>query len=454
MNRPARRHVLFAVSVWSSMAALSAQDEPAPPPVDRATAEKMLESATAVEREVAELVGRPFKTAVKKAVMTKDELRKELARMLEKEFGKGKRERLEAWLRGLGLMTGERDVEQTMTDVLLSQIGGFYDPERQQFFMMVESAAYGDLVNRMMIAHELCHALDDQYVDLASLIRPGGQEPTEDQNYVIGGVVEGSATALMFRWMARAMTDRSALEDAAKMAEQQKDQMEVLLAAPPYFTLLAANYMVGQHFMTKGKGMSALMSGAADGNVVTEVAKAMPRSSEQLLHPDKYWDAQKRDEPVLLAEDAAVATVLTERTGLVVLERNTLGELVCALVGGPVAKKLNAALMARADYWTNKAAKGWGGDRMFLLGKAAVTSGTAVADPGIVWVTAWDTEEDRQEFTAAVQKHRGEEPGFALVERGKVAVFAFGSAKQLGEAGLAAVLAAATFTQDGKPWAP
>ncbi len=266
------------------MGVLSAQDEPAPPPVDRATAEKMLESATAVEREVAELVGRPFKTAVKKAVMTKDELRKELARMLEKEFGKGKRERLEAWLRGLGLMSGERDVEQTMTDVLLSQIGGFYDPERQQFFMMVESAAYGDLVNRMMIAHELCHALDDQYVDLASLIRPGGQEPTEDQNYVIGGVVEGSATALMFRWMARAMTDRSALEDAAKMAEQQKDQMEVLLAAPPYFTLLAANYMVGQHFMTKGKGMTALMSGAADGNVVTEVAKAMPRSSEQLLH--------------------------------------------------------------------------------------------------------------------------------------------------------------------------
>jgi hypothetical protein len=420
---------------------------------DKAQAEAMLKSAEDVAQQVADLLGRPFKTPVAKSVMTKAELRKEVAAMVAKDFGGGKIERTEAWLRAMGLLVSDRNLEQTMTDVLLSQIGGFYDPERKAFFMMVESAAYGDVINRMMIAHELCHALDDQYVDLERLQRPPGTTPTEDETYAIGCVVEGSATALMFHWLARAVQDGAKLDDLAKMAEQQKDQMAVLLDAPPYCTLLAANYLVGHNFMTKGEGFTGLAPASGnDGNVILEVAKAMPRSSEQVLHPDKYWDAAARDEPVVLTSGDEVAALLERETGHKVIERNTLGELVTALVTSPQQRRLNATLMIRADYWTNRAARGWGGDRLFLLAKGQVDAGQPVEDAGVVWVTAWDSTEDRQEFVKAVQRHRGEQPGFAITADGKVAVLAFGSARALGDDGLAAVLATCRFEQDGSPW--
>lgn len=450
-SRPSPALVLLATLLASATAPALAQDESAPAAA-APTAADLLKSADDVARQVEELTGRKFKQPVPKSVLTKQDLRQELARLMQKEYGKGRVERLEAWLRALGLLQGERDLRATMTDVLLSQIGGFYDPARKSFFMMAETAVYGDVINRTMVAHELCHALDDQYTDLDKLLHPG-RELSEDETYVVSGVVEGNATVLMMRYMAQAMRTGAKLTDLAKAAEQQKDQMEVLLAAPPYCALLAANYMVGMHFMTKGAGATAENMGTAPGDAMLEVVAAMPRSSEQLLHPDKYWNKDARDEPVLLADDAAIATLLEQKLQCKVLERNTLGELVAALVAGPAERRLNAALMARADYWTNKASKGWGGDRLFLLGTGGGTEGHAVEAPGVLWVTAWDTVADREEFVAAVTKYRGEQPGFDVAAAGRVAVFAFGSARRLGGDGLQAVLAAAEFTQDGRPFA-
>jgi hypothetical protein len=313
----------------------------------------------------------------------------------------------------------------------------------------------GDAVNRMMVAHELCHALDDQYVDLRALQKPGGREPTEDESYAIGGVVEGSATALMFAWMADAQRrGKVDMKDMLRQAEKQKEDAKVLLAAPRYCLLLVANYMVGVNFITKGHGFEAMTSGDDTGAAIREAAKAMPRSSEQLLHPDKYWDPKQRDEPVRLANDGEVDELVAGRTGLQVLEHNTLGELVCAVLTTPPGRKASIDLMVRADYWTNKAARGWGGDRLLVLGKGAAEAGKPVVEPGVVWITAWDTGDDRAEFVEALRKCRGEEPGFDLVERGKAAVFAFGSARKLSAADLQAVLAACKFEQDGAAWRP
>src|SRR5262249_23800134 len=115
-------------------------------------------------------------------------------------------------------------------------------------------------------------------------------------------------------------------------------------------------------------------------------------------------------------------------------------------------KKLNPVLMARADYWTNKAAKGWGGDSTILIGKEPVAAGHPVVDAGVVWITAWDTGQDREEFVDAVTSHRGEQPGFAVAVAGKVAVSGFGSARALGNELLGQVLEQARFEQGGAEW--
>jgi len=421
----------------------------------KAPARAQLECADEVAKDVARLRGWEWKRPVEKDVRTRAELAEVLQEMFAKEYGGGKLERTNAWLQVMGLMPKDADLRKVMTDVLLTQIGGFYDPAKQSFFMMAEASEFGDSANRMMIAHELCHALDDQYVDLRALQKPGGREPTEDESYAISGVVEGSATALMFAWMADAQgRGKVDLKDMTRVAEKQAADNKVLLAAPPYCLLLVANYMVGLHFVTKGRGMAAAASGDDTGAAIREAAKAMPRSSEQLLHPDKYWDPKQRDEPVVLRNDEEVAKLVNARTGFAVLERNTLGELVCALMGSSPTRKLNLMLMARADYWTNKAARGWGGDRLLVLGKGTVAAGKPVEEPGVVWITAWDTETDRTEFVEAVRKQRGETPGCDVAEHGKAAVFTFGSARKLSAEDLQAVLAACRFEQDGAAWRP
>jgi hypothetical protein len=70
-----------------------------------------------------------------------------------------------------------------------------------------------------------------------------------------------------------------------------------------------------------------------------------------------------------------------------------------------------------------------------------------------VWITAWDTERDRDEFTAALTKHRGGHPGFTQAVAARAAAFAFGAVR-LDEDALRALLAACRFVQDDKPWTP
>jgi len=452
-----KHHRTLTASACLALAVTAVAQEAGKAPDLKAEAEALLQSADAVAQKVEELRGWKFLRPVPKAVRTKTELKEFLERMFAKEYANGKLERTEAWLHLLGLMPPGVDFYATMTDVLMSQIGGFYDPETKAFYMMAEAASLGAVTNEVMIAHELCHALDDQYVDLEHMMHPMDHELTEDESYVIGGVVEGSATALMYVYLGKAMQDPEVKKEMAASAkqqmEQQKEQMQTLLQAPLYCTLLVANYTVGNHFITRGKGGGmALLSSTDTGAAIREVAKDPPRSSEQLLHPEKYWDPAARDEPVLLADEDAVAAAVTAATGARIVERNTLGELVCAVLAVSRDKKFSIAGTIKADGFTNKSATGWGGDRSFLVASAAVEAGKPVADAGLVWITAWDTLKDREEFVTALVRHRGKEPGCDVATAGRAAAFAFGSARKLGEAGLLALLGKCRFTQDGKDW--
>ena len=60
-----------------------------------------------------------------------------------------------------------------------------------------------DLVVRILIAHELTHALDDQHVGLEEFFK-GLLGQSEDLDLVATSVTEGSATSLMTQYMMRA----------------------------------------------------------------------------------------------------------------------------------------------------------------------------------------------------------------------------------------------------------
>lgn len=332
------------------------------------TDESLIKIADEVQKEVEELRGWKFKRPVKKGVYTEKQLRAFIEKKLfEDGYGEGRLERLQAFLQMTGIIPPKCDLRKNFLDVLLEQIGGFYDPATSAFYMM-NREGFGPLMNRIMIAHELTHALDDQYADLEKLLNV--RDMSEDQMAAIAGVVEGSATVLMMRYMARAqLSGKYDLNELMETAQTEMERADVLVKAPPYFSTLVASYMCGMHFVRRGE-MVLVPDPSKDKGVGADVLKALkdpPTSSEQILHPEKYWDKSKRDDPVVVSDEDVEK--LVARPGSYVVHKDTAGELLCAIVTAPAERELNIMLMHLPSFWTNEAATGWGGDRFYLLAK-------------------------------------------------------------------------------------
>ena len=392
---------------------------------DTALVRKMLETADAVQTEVGNLRGRKFKHGVKKAVRTEKQLRAFLEKeIFEEELGHGKLERNQWMLQTVGLIPKGMDLGKTILDVLLNQIGGFYDPKQNSFFMMEKTARMGDFLNRVMISHELTHALDDQYHDLTAIMKKASK--TEDGSFAIGAVVEGSATALMTRWSAKNISSAGRKGLMAQMKAEQ-ERSKAFFEAPPYFWTLAAKYVMGMRFLAGGGNMIQIAKKllSMPKGVAKQVDQALtnpPQSSEQILHPEKYWDPKKLDLPIKITNRKEVKeAILKELGGGEILGEETLGEILCAILARPANKKLNPMLMNSSTFWTNRAAMGWGGDRLFMVKNKE-------GKKGIIWVTTWDSAKDAAEFAKAYKKYHAKTPTFQLAENGRMVVLTFGCA--------------------------
>jgi hypothetical protein len=198
-------------------------------------------------------------------------------------------------------------------------------------------------------------------------------------------------------------------------------------------------------FLLQGD-LSALLGGTGTVNAGQNFLKAVhdpPRSSEQILHPDKYWDAAKRDEPVLVDEESS--RKLWTSAGYRVIHENTAGELLAGILTTPTDQKLDPMAAGLPTYWTNTAAEGWGGDRFFLL---EPNPGSSRA----VWITMWDTPEDREEFASTYKTISGK-PVVALPVGVRGTAFLYGFTDEESTT-LGKKLPDLRFTHAGAPWDP
>lgn len=368
--------------------------------------EAFVKAADTVAKEVETLRGWKFKEPVKKALCTPDGVRAYIAKQIDKYYPAGKTDQVQAALRLAGLIPETCDLRATVLDLLQGQVEGFYDTDSKTLYLVKrKDVAYDGLLQRVLMAHELTHALDDQYLDLDKLIETG--ERLEDTDLAHSAVAEGSATSLMMRYMMQAQAaggvDQADLEAYMK---EEAEQGRSLLDAPPYFHCMMASYVCGMYFLNKGNLLVLAMptsKGVAD--ELLAAAKDPPASTEQILHPEKYWDAEKRDPPVTVT-DADVEKAIAP-PGYQVVHRDTFGEILAAVVTQPKDRKPNLMLMGLPTYWTCPAAIGWGGDRFYVLaaGKTAAEAAKHLKDLKGVWVTLWDTPQDRDEFVQAYESN-------------------------------------------------
>jgi hypothetical protein len=293
----------------------------------------------------------------------------------------------------LALFPADQDLMEVTLALLEGQVGGFYDPVSNAFYLM--EAFTGDIA-KIILSHELTHALDDQLYDL-----DGGfaaRMANRDALSAYQAVVEGSGTAAMTSWTLQnaGNLDMEALMQAGSMGTESLGEAPEALWKP-----LLASYTTGQSFLNRGYQIMRKAQRADDkkSGVKTEkvtVSHATdlafanpPLSTEQILHPEKYWDQEQRDDP------REVADLITPSSDWKELDRSVSGELQLALLTGePVEIDFTDQMELMKIEYTNEAAEGWGGDATVLYGKGDARQ--------LVISTVWDTPEDATEFLIAL----------------------------------------------------
>jgi hypothetical protein len=265
-----------------------------------------------------------------------------------------------AWTR-LGLLPKEMPLHRTLLDLLSEQVAAFYNHHEHKLFMF-EDSSLDKPYDRVLLAHELTHALQDQYFHLATL--PIALRDNDDRALAALAVIEGDATAVMTDYMASNVSLRVVLDTATSMMSQQMVQLQ---KTPRYLReRLVFPYM-------QGKTFCSAVIGERGQKGIDECFKRIPSSTTQILHSEKYL-AKTPEEPL------PVAWPEVELEGRRPATDNVVGE---------------AGIRCLVAEWTTEASAmtasaGWRGDRYL-----------SYEDDTLIWKTLWADDLEAREFFEA-----------------------------------------------------
>jgi hypothetical protein len=371
---------------------------------------------------VEEYRGLRFEHPVAMNTVTRGELGERLAARLEigNRSAFGDVERLEIGLEAFGLIPRSMNLRDNYPQAIAAGLAGVYDWHDKALFLVTgPETLFGDAYSQRhgavvaariregLLIHELTHAAQDQHFDLARLTEGGAWSDAVMAHLAL---VEGDATLVMLADMVGSPPD--AMPRLSALLRHMLDHPEQFSAMAPgvpgaaepadepawFRETTEFSYLQGATFCAAvlERGGQRLLDHAFSADP--------PRSTEQILHPDKWLG--RRDDPVAIAWPELRA----ELPGYVKAAEGQLGELGIKIL---LRQGLHDPQRAAA------AAAGWGGDRFAVYqrpvrGSAAAAS-RAPGDPDAVgeseghdgaatvlaWITDWDEGQDAARFAAA-----------------------------------------------------
>ncbi len=379
-------------TLLTALVALSSVPVPLAAPQEQWTVPELERISREIQTQIEALRGERFKGPVAVRLASREDLVVYMKQRIEKSSSP---ERLRAdgdVAKLLGVFPVDQDLLEVQFRFLEAQVAGFYDPDSDSFSLMDTTPR--DLA-RIVMAHELAHALDDQLYDIDGTLKRLGDD--SDAVMAFHAVVEGSGTGVMNRWMVAHMASL----DTGAVTDSQKLQMDALSDAPAWLwkPTLAA-YLQGAAFLARKDAWLQAQTGAVANDDISAAFRTPPRSTEQVLHPKKYWSEAELDEPTRIAFEVGELP-----GGWQVLRQDTLGEFAASIVASASDERggldLSGGPMAIMGVrFGNELAEGWDGDRLILLG-----SGEARA---LRWSSVWDSERDAAEFYGALSMRRAE----------------------------------------------
>ena len=143
---------------------LRAQDSSgtAAPPTATSPAE-FTEAADEVLHDMSEITGLALVRPLKKTLRSRAEIRAYVIRQMDEDKNADERYADARSAEAFGLLPKGFDLDSFMVELLTEQIAGLYDPKAHEFYI----ADWIPLEDqRMVMAHELTHALEDQHFQI------------------------------------------------------------------------------------------------------------------------------------------------------------------------------------------------------------------------------------------------------------------------------------------------
>ncbi len=320
-----------------------------------------------ITQAVEQLRGLTAKTPISFEFLTRDQLRDKLITDFDRDWPVEERVRTQDLMVMLGWLEPGQDLYQIELNVMTEQIAGFYDPTDKKLYLITDQQELGPM-DEVAMAHEICHALQDQYFNLDQPpfdVEDGHQDDAES---AATALVEGDASRISDEYQAEYISLSDLLgQDLSQYSTKQFDK------APTYIQdSLLFPYTEGLSFVESKVGTSNTKANALFADV--------PDSTEQIMHPSSYPGQQP--ETVTLPD-------LSEALGSdwAKDEYNVLGEFDVEELFKPYLSNYNA----------RRAAEGWGGN-IYEYWKRG-------EDKLLVQSYTWDTRDDAVEFTDAFETY-------------------------------------------------
>ncbi len=282
----------------------------------------------------------------------------------------------------IGLYPPGIDLKAETLKLLDEQVAGFYDPDTKRMVLVsgaiergvwegaAQFAMQRDLLGEMVLAHELTHALQDQHFDLSGKL--DALKADDDRALALKSVAEGDATITGFGSVAGGMDQArldmlvSRLYDLPQLFAKEAKSAPEGLREPLIFQYSAGVKFVAEAYRRGGYA------------AVDRLFEQPPQSSQQILHPQLYFDTPT---PPARIEVAGYQSALA---GWSTADENCEGELALSVI-----LKLAFGDGSRQV----RLAGAWKGDRIVSLTRGSELS--------VIWLIVLANERAASQFAAA-----------------------------------------------------
>jgi hypothetical protein len=359
--------LIFAAVFVDTPRVASMQATVAAPTAPRSAS--IVATTVTILKETSEIRELAILRPVMSGAQSRTEIERMIVRNLDEQTTPAEMHATEVALKKLGLAPPEFQYRSFVVKLLTEQVAGYYDPKVQQFYLADWIELEGQ---KPVMAHELTHALQDQHFNLRRFEKwPKGDS---DAELAAHALIEGDATLAMTLYMAKNPLVALAFVRSLGGSNMASDQFKQ--APRAIRESLVFPYEQGSEWATRVYKQGGWAS-------VSQAYSKLPLSSEQILHPDKYF-AYEAPVKIALPDVRALLGAGWKR-----IDYDVNGEWSLYLI---LDQFLNSSTESL------RAAAGWAGDRYALY------EGSRSGDVFITQLTAWDTQNDAREFFDAYAK--------------------------------------------------